>query len=280
MDISQEDITTYRRDGAVCLRSVVGTDWVERMHDASVDLLNRQRETYASTPKQVLFDTKTVEREPGRFFNGVFMNEESQDFREFVMLSPLPSVAARLMGSKVARFFYDQLFIKEPGTVSPTLWHNDMPFWPLTGSDLISCWVALTPTTKDSSGLEYVAGSHLWGKHYRATTPEFADEAMEPAPDFSDPANRDSHRFLSWDMEPGDVLFHHPLALHGAGGNKSLRQRRIGLSIRYIGADAQWAPRDKGMPLPRIPDVAPGAYPADDNVFPIAWQDSAIDRPA
>lgn len=29
--------------------------------------------------------------------------------------------------------FYDQLLIKEPGTVKRTPWHYDMPYWPLVG---------------------------------------------------------------------------------------------------------------------------------------------------
>lgn len=95
---------------------------------------------------------------------------------------------------------------------------------------------------------------------------------MEEAPDFSLPENRTDQRILSWDMQPGDVLFHHPLVVHGAGGNGSQAQSRVGLSIRYIGADAQWAPREKAMPLPRDPAVPVGAYPGDDAAFPVAWQ--------
>ena len=274
MRVTQADIEAYRRDGVVCIRSVIDPDLAATMRDASVALMSREQHAYADTlgQKTRMGDTATVDEEPGRFFGGVFMSEESQPFRDFVMNSALPEAAAMLMGSKVARFFYDQLFIKEPGTVSPTLWHHDMPFWPLTGSDLISCWVALTPATKESSGLEYVAGSQHWNKFYQATADQVRDETMEPAPDFSDPANRPGHRFLSWDMEPGDVLFHHPLAVHGAGGNRSQAQRRIGLSIRYIGDDAQWAPRAKAMRLPRDPKVSPGDYPDDNEAFPIAWQ--------
>lgn len=273
MLINQSDIEAYERDGVICLRSVIDQDSVRVMHDACIALLEREQRSYAETlgQKVRMGDSPTVENEPGRFFGGVFMSEENDEFRNFVMHSRLPEVAAALMQSKVARFFYDQLFIKEPGTVSPTLWHHDMPFWPLTGAHLISCWVALTPSTKESSGLEYVAGSQNWGKFYQATAPQVRDETMEPAPDFSDPANRAGHKFLSWDMEPGDVLFHHPLVVHGAGGNKTQNNRRIGLSIRYIGDDAQWAPRPKAMKLPRDPAVESGAYPADDAAFPIAW---------
>ena len=31
--------------------------------------------------------------------------------------------------------FYDQAFIKEPGTREVTQWHQDLPFWPALGND-------------------------------------------------------------------------------------------------------------------------------------------------
>jgi ectoine hydroxylase-related dioxygenase (phytanoyl-CoA dioxygenase family) len=36
--------------------------------------------------------------------------------------------AALLMGSEVARFHHDHLLVKEPSTVQPTPWHQDMPY--------------------------------------------------------------------------------------------------------------------------------------------------------
>jgi ectoine hydroxylase-related dioxygenase (phytanoyl-CoA dioxygenase family) len=270
--ISEDDILAYERDGVVCIRSVIDPATAATMRQAARSLMDRkQPASAAETGSMLVGDSgQTVENETGRFFSGLFMSDAVPIFKDFALTSALPQAAAALMRSKVARFFFDQIFIKEPGTISPTRWHHDMPFWPLTGSHLISAWVALTPVTKASSGMEYVAGSHLWDKFFRPTTPS-PDESMEPAPDFNDPANRRNHRFLHWDMEPGDVLFHHPLAVHGAGANGSLIQDRVGLSIRYIGDDARWTPREKTLPLPRAPRVAPGEYPSDDEAFPVAW---------
>jgi ectoine hydroxylase-related dioxygenase (phytanoyl-CoA dioxygenase family) len=273
MKVGEATIEDYERDGVVCIRDVVDSESCDVLLDASLELMGENVQPYAATlgSKSRMGDNPTVENEPGRNFGGVFLTETIPEFRSFVFESALPEAAAALMRSEVARFFYDQLFIKDPGTVSPTLWHHDMPFWPLTGEHLISCWVALTPVTSESSGLEYIAGSHRWDKFYEPTAPFLRDDTLEPSPDFSDPANRDGLSFLSWDMEPGDVLFHHPLAVHGAGGNKSATQRRVGLSIRYMGSDVQWAPRPKTMQLPLDPDVRVGAYPADDAAFPVAW---------
>ena len=213
--------------------------------------------------------------ETGRFFSAAYMSATDPQFRAFAERSVLPEVAAGLMDSPSVRFYYDQLFIKEPGTQAPTPWHNDLPFWPFQGNDLVSLWVALTPVNKQSSGLEYVAGSHRWGKHFQAVTPDydprFLDPALEPCPDYSRPENRDGHTVLSWDMEPGDVLAHHPMAVHGAGGNASATSRRVGLSIRYLGRDVAWAPRPHVSNPPVPPRVAPGEYPADDEAFPTVW---------
>ena len=77
--------------------------------------------------------------------------------------SPAAEIAARLMGVPDVRYFYDQLFIKEPGTQAPTDWHHGLPFWPFKGNHIASVWIALTPVNQENSGLVYVAGSHNWG---------------------------------------------------------------------------------------------------------------------
>ena len=219
----------------------------------------------------------------GRFYSNVYMSDVDERFRRLRDASPAPEIAARLMGADQVRFFYDQLFIKAPGTSAPTPWHNDLPFWPFRGNDLISIWIALTPVSRDTSGVQYVAGSHRWNKLYRAITPDydprFMDEALEICPDFgAEDANgasgaaRADIRVLSWDMQPGDVLCHHPLTVHGAAGNRSTTQTRIGLSVRYLGADVRWDPRPHTMSLRRDPGVSRGAFPADDEALPVVWQ--------
>ena len=70
----------------------------------------------------------------------VFMWRWDPDFREFALDSPLPGVGATLLGADRVSLFYDQAFIKEPGTQSATDWHQDLPFWPALGNDIVSLW--------------------------------------------------------------------------------------------------------------------------------------------
>ena len=169
----------------------------------------------------------------------VFMWRWDQDFRDFALNSPLAELGASLMEADRVSLFYDQAFVKEPGTREVTQWHQDLPFWPALGNDIISLWVALTPVTLEGSGVEYVAGSHKWGKFYQAQTPDkdrkFTNAALEPCPNFSELRDDPKYRFISWDCQPGDVICHHPLTIHGAGANP-LTNRRSAISVRYAGA--------------------------------------------
>jgi ectoine hydroxylase-related dioxygenase (phytanoyl-CoA dioxygenase family) len=265
--VSEEDVRAFERDGVVCLRGLFDDEWCTRLHAAALRVMDsgagRVREAKPADGR-------------GRFYSNVYLADLDPDFRALRDASPAPEIAAALMRADTVRYFYDQIFIKEPGTSAPTPWHNDLPFWPFRGNDLVSIWIALTPVSKATSGVEYVAGSHKWNKWYRAVTPDydprFMDMNLEECPNYSEGAADPAIRLLCWDMQPGDVLCHHPLTVHGATGNASPTQRRIGLSIRYLGRDVRWDPRPHTMKLRGDPGVLPGAFPADDVALPVVWE--------
>src|SRR6185295_3310095 len=253
--------------GVVCLKGMFDREWTDRMREASIRFMESG------------IGRKRIVQKPGetaRFYSNVFMCALDPNFMAFRNESPCGQIAAALMRAPRVRFWYDQIFIKEPGTSAPTQWHHDLPYWPFRGEHLVSLWVAFTPVTKASSGVEYIKGSHKWGKFYRPVTPDedpaFADPDLEPCPNYSERYGQPGLEFLSWELEPGDVVCHHPLTVHGAGGNKSATLGRIGLSVRFLGDDVQWDPRPYTVKIPVQPKVPAGAYPADDTVFPVIWE--------
>lgn len=267
--ITEDDIRAYDEDGVVCLRGMFDHEWVERMGAASLRYMEGgagdQRVREARIPG-----------EDARFYINSFMSVYDREFLDFRNDSPAAEIAATLIGVDRVRFWYDQMFVKDPGTGAPTQWHHDLPFWPFLGEHLVSVWVALTPATTDTSGLEYIAGSHKWGKFYCPVTPDedpaFTDTSQEQCPNFSELHDDPTLRFLSWDVEPGDCICHHPLSVHGAGGNKATDRNRMAISIRYLGEDVQWDRRPNVMTLPEWPDLPNGAYPSDDKLFPVVWE--------
>ncbi len=267
--ITEDDIRAYDEDGVVCLRQMFDSEWVERMGEATLRYM-------ASGVGDHRVREAKIEGESARFYINSFMSVYDSEFRDFRNESPAAEIGATLMGVDRVRFWYDQMFVKDAGTSAPTQWHHDLPFWPFLGEHLVSIWVALTPATKRTGRLEYMAGSHKWGKFYCPVTPDedaaFTDPDLEPCPNFTEHHDDPTLRFLSWDVEAGDCICHHPLAVHGAGGNAATDRNRMAISIRYLGEDVQWDPRPHVMTLPEWPDLPKGAYPDDDSLFPVIWE--------
>ncbi|MBL4665855.1 MAG: phytanoyl-CoA dioxygenase family protein [Sneathiella sp.] len=238
--ITAEEIKSYEEDGAAVLRNVVPMAWINVMREAIERVLDNP-------------GTASVEYTPegnkGRYLGDFFAWMRDHDFEAFVKQSPMPELAATVMKSNVVNFFYDQLLVKEPNTAEPTPWHQDLPYWPVRGNDILSIWIPFDPATVETGVVVYIKGSHKWGKMYAPATfgnntdyaDIYAEAGFDPLPDIE--AERDKHEILSWEMDPGDVIIHHPLTLHYAAGNASPTGRRRGLALRYLGDDANFDDR-------------------------------------
>lgn len=235
----------YRRDGAAVVRGVLSTDWIERMRRAITRVIGRESSlsnNYADAG--------------GSFFADIFMWRSDPDFRAFMFESPLPKLAADFMESTRVQIFYDQLLVKEPGTPTRTPWHQDLPYWPATGEQIISIWVPFDRVSPENGVVTYVRASHRSGQIYRprpftnaadvtgdeARTDRYLNEELPMLPDID--ANPNEHEYVTWTMDPGDVILHHPLAIHGAPGNATQDQRRRALATRWLGDDARWLNRN------------------------------------
>jgi len=272
--ITAEEIAAYEENGAHVLRGVLPMDWIEVMRDAVERIL--------TNPGSASLEY-TPEGKKGRYYGDFFIWRRDPDFQAFMAESPMPELAAQVMDAKCLNFFYDQLLVKEPNTEEPTPWHQDLSYWPVRGNQVISIWVPFDPANEESGVVVYVKGSHKWGKLYAPSTfgdkSGFADiyakAGLEPLPDIE--AERDQHEILSWEMEPGDVLIHHPLTLHYASGNKSTTGRRRGLALRYVGDDAVFDGRPGTfLDNKKVMDTVPAITLKDGDhfsgeLFPSVW---------
>ena len=132
-EITQDEISQYERDGAICLRGLFDPDWVARIQDALERLLQTDRGKRGDL---------SAPGSSGRFNNATFMWRFDPDFRAFVFESPAAEIARQMMRSRTSRFFYDHLFVKEPRTRETTPWHHDQPYWPVRGEQVCSIWLS------------------------------------------------------------------------------------------------------------------------------------------
>lgn len=262
--IGEADVEAFQGDGAVRLRGVVDPFWI--------DLLKAGTEKVLAAPGKY-GRTQSKPDDPGFFFTEYFMCDYQPEMRRYGLEGPGGAIAARLMRSEQVRFFYDGLFVKEPGTERRSDWHQDQPYYPVDGRQVMVLWTPMDPAPAEVA-LQVVRGSHLWGK---AFTPvifsteqalEF-DESYGEAPDVE--AERDAYDVMSWEVEPGDVIAFAGMALHGAAGNPTGGRRRASQTT-WLGDDAVFA-RRPGKLEPHFEDLdyPEGSALRDDSVFPRVW---------
>ena len=257
--ITQDEIDTYERDGVVCLRQVFDRDWIDSLLEKSKEIVI-DRKDFGLLPTM-----------PGRY-----MARCIPEFRRFVFDSPLAEAAGTVMQSKEIRFFFDEFFAKPPQSAEKTIWHVDRMAFPVEGKMVPSLWIPLTKIIKENS-LECIAGSQHQDVKYWLFSPNArkmikpADRAPHPN---CEPLRYDPRvKFLSWDMEPGDMLIVHPWTLHYSHGN-SMKDWRIALSVRVFGDDITWAPRPDCLNIAGISfdEMLDGAKPAGSHL-PLLWSE-------
>jgi ectoine hydroxylase-related dioxygenase (phytanoyl-CoA dioxygenase family) len=247
--LTDEEIRRYREDGVIMIPGALDPNWVS--------LIETGIEQARQDPSLL---GRLMSRKMRGYQMDIFLWKRVDALRDLVYYSPCARWAQQLMGSREVRFFYDQMFVKEPGTDAPTPWHQDLSFWPIRGEQICSFWIPLDPVNKDNSGLLYVRGSHRWPQRYKAISPDYVpaiiDEDMDDVPDIN--ADPSRYELLHWDMQPGDILMFHPLTLHGSYGNASRTRRRRALALRWTGDDVVYAPSAKRMPIHFRHESLPG----------------------
>ena len=147
----------FAEDGVVHVPNAVDADLLAEIKD----LADRQ----LADPGPWVTDTGP-EPAAGRLFTTRYLWRTEPAMQRFVFESGIAELAAVLMGSSTVRFYFDHLLVKEPGTESPTPWHQDIPYWPFLGQQICSVWVACTKASVPESSLEFVRGSHRWGRYF------------------------------------------------------------------------------------------------------------------
>ncbi len=242
--LSDVQVEQFQSKGAVLLKGVF-LDWVESAQAAI--------EENKSNPS---WRERTYRPDDGGapFFQDYCVWSQFDGYKALVADSPMPALAARLMTSKTARVFHDHILVKEPGNSVVTPWHQDQPYYLVEGQKTVSFWVPLDPVPRERT-IEYVAGSHQWGKSFRPKrfdgTDLFENDTSEAVPDVD--AERDNLEILGWAVEPGDAVAFSFRTLHGAPANASPTRRRV-ISVRWVGDDARFVKR-AGTTSPAFPDL-------------------------
>jgi ectoine hydroxylase-related dioxygenase (phytanoyl-CoA dioxygenase family) len=109
-------------------------------------------------------------------------------------------------------------------------WHQDSTYWGLSKPDIVTAWVAFTPSTVESGCLRVVPGSHLRDQLPHGDT--FAtDNMLTRGQEVK--VTVDERDALDVVLRPGEMSLHHVRLIHGSEPNRAAH-RRIGFAIRYL----------------------------------------------
>ena len=128
------------------------------------------------------------------------------------------------------------IFCKNPGDGRFVAWHQDGHYWRLSEPRLVSAWIALSDSTRESGCMRVVRGSH----RERLPHVEQRDASNMLASglclDFEiDPATAEDVV-----LRPGEMSLHHERIVHGSEPNRS-NHKRVGFAVRYAAPEVSQA---------------------------------------
>lgn len=151
-------------------------------------------------------------------------------FEQAAFDSVLGDIAADLIGGPV-KFYHSKINFKLPGGGEEIGWHQDWPVFPHTNANLVALSVPLTPSRKANGCLRTIPGSHRGGARSHWADGRYVLNCNQSMSDRELATAEDS------EVDPGDVVAHHGLVVHGSAPNPSLDIRTTWI-IQYAAADA------------------------------------------
>ena len=244
--ITQAQTEAFNRDGVVFLQNVFEPHWVDTLLQGIAQNIKSPSERGRIWDKDDQGRSCFYDSQVWRDIDG---------YKDFALNSPSAEIAGRLLGSASVNFFFDAIFVRTPGAQFRTPFHQDEPYWSVSGFDTCSIWMPLVPVEKKSA-LEFVRGSHKWPQKYRQENfgaltgdardqVEFTDDGTVPFPDVE--GNRDDFDILSWDMAPCDCVAFNARIIHGGSGNLSEGRELKVFNTQWLGDDVRVMFRPEGM---------------------------------
>ncbi len=121
-------------------------------------------------------------------------------------------------------------FIKEARNPAFVSWHQDSTYWGLDKPDVVTAWIALTPSDQSNGAMGFIPGTHTIDQIAHRDTfakNNLLTHGQEIAVDVDD------KQAVTIELKPGEMSLHHVRLVHGSPPNLS-DDRRIGFAIRYV----------------------------------------------
>ena len=139
------------------------------------------------------------------------------------------------------------LLVKEAGDRQYVSWHQDAPYWRLEPHEVVTAWIALTPSTPEMGCVRVIPGSH---KRPTVAHRDLFDPDNMLTRGQRLVGNLQENDGVAMPLLPGEISLHHVRLSHSSPPNRS-NERRIGIAIRYMSANVKKMGRPESATLVR-----------------------------
>jgi ectoine hydroxylase-related dioxygenase (phytanoyl-CoA dioxygenase family) len=174
-------------------------------------------------------------------------------YREAIAATPFASLLREVWSSEHIWYHGEEPFLKK-GNAERTAWHQDLPYVSWKGEHWVNCWISFDALPKTHS-IEVIRGSHLGplyedragvyaaelGESQAAILGEESDAPVLPDIEAERRKSPAAWDVVSFDIEPGDVVFLHPGSLHSGPATDERVPLRRTLVLRFFGDKSYWS---------------------------------------
>ena len=226
--LTGEQLAEYRETGFLTLRNLFDRALLQRLSKAIERHWNDGSKLQAKTAH---FDFDPAHSPDNPRIRRISSPTELDDvFLDVAFASVLGDIAADLVGGPV-KFYHSKVNFKLPGGGAEIGWHQDWPVFPHTNANLVALSVPLNPARSGNGCLQTVPGSHKQGPRSHWANGQYVLNCNESMTDADFALVQDN------ELDPGDIVAHHGLVVHGSSANLSDAMRTTYI-IQYAAADA------------------------------------------
>ena len=242
LDLTDAQRGSFDDDGYVVVKNVLNEALIPPLHERYERLFRGEFET-GLMPDEVNWQAGRDDPSLTRQICNAWKADRC--LAAVVLRQDIGRACARLGDWNGTRLNQDNVFWKPPGARAIGF-HQDSAYqdWVVPG-DMISCWIALDETSAEGGTVEYVRGSHRWGRGPRNVEFHAPEDPFEDVRAAAKVAKIDEPERIAIEVKAGDAVFHHGWIWHGSGQNRSTGRRRS-LVTHCMPAESRFHPTRVG----------------------------------
>ncbi|NJL22298.1 MAG: phytanoyl-CoA dioxygenase family protein [Leptolyngbyaceae cyanobacterium SM1_3_5] len=264
IELSAAQIEQFREQGFLVLEKFLDRDRVSQIDDRLDPLFATRFET-GIYPDEWHGRPGLSRPEATRQMVGMWRCDRT--VASLSLSAEIARLNATLVGWSGGRLAMDSCWIKPPNAPAVLFHRNSTLVSCIAPSEIVTCWIALSETTKEMGTIELIPGSHRWlgQDQFRFLhAPEV--DYRQPVWDLGihDP------EILAIELPPGGCVFLQGDLWRGSSCNLSDRTRRS-IAVSTLRSDAQFQPIGVGTGYIFSRYRRLDSLEMDESFFPILW---------